>query len=168
MKLYYLILPFLFFLGGCSKDNDSNPINTEKSATGFVRGTLNGSNWYSDKITTSKSGNTRIVKATQELPNHPQFSSSIMELRISVSQAGVFGIGEDEPGFKYYVKAYYRLVSRNGTEDEFYKAYFDNVSYMTINRISDKDLDAAFNFNARLDDSTKTVSLTGGSILIDY
>jgi len=39
---------------------------------------------------------------------------------------------------------------------------------MTINKISDKDLDASFNFNARTDDSTKTVSLTGGSVLIDY
>jgi len=39
---------------------------------------------------------------------------------------------------------------------------------MTVNRISDKDLDSTFNFNARIDDSTKTVSLTGGSVKIGY
>lgn len=168
MKFFYLIFSLLMFFAGCSKDDESNPVNNETSATGFVRGNLNGSNWYSNKITTSKSNNTRIVKATQELPSHPKFSSSIMELRISLNQAGVFGIGENEPGFTYYIKAYYTLVSRSGTEDEYYKAYFDNISFMTINRISDKDLDATFNFNARTDDSTKTVSLTGGSVIIDY
>jgi hypothetical protein len=168
MKLYYLLFPFLILLSSCSSDEDSNPVNTEKTATGFVRGTINGSNWYSSEITTSKSGNTRIVKATQKLTNHPIFSSSVIELKISVSQTGKFGIGENEPGFTYYVKAYYTLVSRSGTEDENYKAYFDNISFMTINRISDKDLDATFNFNGRTDDSTKTISLSSGSVLIDF
>lgn len=37
------------------------------------------------KLLLAKASNTRIVKATQELPNHPKFSSSIMELRISLS-----------------------------------------------------------------------------------
>lgn len=166
MKLLYFLV--LLLLVGCSSNDDSNPIDTEKNATGFVRGNINGTNWYSNQITTSKSGNTRVVKAIQELPNHPTFSSSIIELRISVSQAGRLGIGENEPGFTYYVKAYYTLVSRTGTEDEYYKAYFENISYMTINRISDKDLDAVFNFNGRVDDSTKTISLTGGSVQISY
>jgi hypothetical protein len=39
---------------------------------------------------------------------------------------------------------------------------------MTINRISDKDLDAVFNFNGRVDGFTKTVSLTVGSVKINY
>ena len=168
MKLFYFLFYFLLLIIGCSSSDDSNPIGTEKNATGFVRGNIDGSDWYSNQITTSKSSNTRIVKATQKFTNHPIFSSSIIELRISVSQAGRLGIGENEPGFTYYVKAYYTLVSRSGTEDEHYKAYFDNISYMTINRISDKDLDAVFNFNGRVDDSTKTISLTGGSVQINY
>lgn len=168
MKLFYLLFSFLLMFIGCSSSDDSNPIDTEKTATGFVRGNINGSDWYSNEITTSKSLNTRIVKATQKLTNHPIFSSSTIELKIGVSQAGRFGIGENEPGYTYSIKAYYTLVSRSGTEDEHYKAYFDNISYMTINRISDKDLDAVFNFNGRIDDSTKTVSLTGGSVQINY
>ena len=71
MKLFYLLFPFLIFFTSCSSDDDSNPVNTEKTATGFVRGTVNSSSWYSNKITTSKSGNTRIVKATQEFTNDP-------------------------------------------------------------------------------------------------
>jgi hypothetical protein len=168
MKLYYLFFPLLLLFLSCSSDEESNPVNTEETATGFVRGTINGSNWYSSEITTSKSGNTRSVKATQKLTNHPIFSSSVIELKISVSQTGKFDIGEDEPGVRYFIKAYYTLVSRSGTEDENYKAYFDNISSMTINRISDKDLDAAFNFNARNDDSTKTISLSSGSVVIDF
>jgi hypothetical protein len=168
MKFFYLLFSFLLLFIGCSSNDDSNPIDTEKNATGFVRANINGSNWYSNQITTSKSSNTRVVKAIQELPNHPIFSSSKLELRISVSQTGRLGIGENEPGFTYYVKAYYTLVSRTGTEDEYYRAYFDNISYMTINRISDKDLDAVFNFNGRVDDSTKTVSVTAGSVQINY
>jgi hypothetical protein len=168
MKLYYLFFPLLLLFLSCSGNEESNPVNTEETATGFVRGTINGSNWYSSEITTSKSGNTRTVKAIQNITNDPIFSSSVIELKISVSQSGKFGIGENEPGFTYYVKAYYTLVSRSGNQDENYKAYFDNISFMTINRISDKDLDASFNFNARNDDSTKTISLSSGSVVIDF
>lgn len=42
------------------------------------------------------------------------------------------------------------------------------MCFMTINRISDKYLDAVFNFNARTVDSTKTISPGGGSVLIDF
>lgn len=168
MKLYYLFFPLLILFLSCSGDESSNPVNNDKTATGFVRGTINNANWYSSEITTSKSGNTRTVKAIQNISNDPIFSSSVIELKISVSQPGKFGIGENEPGFTYYVKAYYTLVSRSGNQDENYKAYFDNISFMTINRISDKDLDASFNFNARTDDSTKTISLSSGSVVIDF
>jgi len=168
MKFLIIITIAFLIVNGCSSDDESNPITNEKSATGFVRGNVNGSNWYSNKITTSKSGNTRIVKATLDSSNDPLYKSTTLEFRISVNQSGVFGIGENEPGYTYYVKAYYTLVSRSGTEDENYKAYFDNISFMTINRISDKDLDATFNFNGRTDDSTKTISLSSGSVLIDF
>lgn len=169
MKFLVFISIVFFVLYGCSKDDSStNPVNPEKTATGFVRGDLNGSGWYSNKITTSKSGNTRTVKATQDFTNDPIFSSSILEFRISVNQSGIFGIGEDEPGLNYVVKAYYTLVSRSGTNDEKYKAYFDNVSFLTINRITDKDLDATFTFTARTNDSLKTVVFTNGSIQITY
>ena len=168
MKFFVFFIIVLFVLTGCSKDDDSNPVNPEKIATGFVRADLNGSNWYSNKITTSKSGNTRIVKSTLDLTNDPVFSSSALELQIGVSQPGESGIGENEPGFKYAVKAYYKLVSKSGNNDEYYKAYYNNFSKLIINRITDKDLDAIFTIIARTDDSLKTVVFTNGSIQINY
>lgn len=168
MKLYYLLFSLLILLTSCSSDDESNPVSTEKTATGFVRGTVNSSSWYSNKISTSKSGNTRIVKATQEFTNDPVFKSSILEFRISVNQAGTFGIGENEPGYTYSVKAYYTLISRSGSEDVIYKAYYEYLKDLIINRISDKNLDANYSFNARTDDSLRTVSFTSGAIQIDY
>jgi hypothetical protein len=168
MKFLALISVVLLIFSGCSSNEDTNPISTDKNATGFVRGNVNGSSWYSNKITTSKSSNTRIVKATLDFSNDPVFKSSLLEFRISVNQAGVFGIGENEPGFNYVVKAYYTLVSRSGSADVTHKAHFDNISILTISAISDKNLDADFIFNARTDDSLNTVEFTSGAIKIDY
>ena len=162
-----LLVSVLFLVNGCSKDDNSNPVNPEKNATGFVRGDVNGTSWYSNKITTSKSGNTRTVKATQDFTNDPTYSSAILEFEISVNQSGTFGIGEDEPGLNYAVKAYYKLISKSGNNDEYYRTYFDNISFLTISRITDKDLDATFTFTARTDDSS-TVVFTNGSIQINY
>ena len=168
MKFLAFISIVLLIFGGCSNKEDNNPISTDKNATGFIRGNVNGFNWYSNKITTSKSGNTRIVKATLDFSNDPVYKSSLLEFRISVNQAGVFGIGENEPGFQYVVKAYYTLVSRSGSADKYHKAYYDNVSTLTIGSISDKNLDADFIFNARTDDSLSTVVFTNGAIQIDF
>ena len=163
----FLVLITLFYFG-CSNSDDSNPVITEKNATGFVRGNVNGSSWYSNKITTSKSGNTRVVKATLDYSNDPIFKSSILEFRISVNQVGVFGIGEDEPGLNYVVKAYYTLISRSGSADQNHKAHYDNISTLTISSISDKNLDADFLFNAITDDSLSAVVFTNGAIQIDF
>ena len=168
MKFLTFITLVLLIVNGCSSNDESNPITSEKSATGFVRGNVNGSSWYSNKITTSKSGNTRIVKATLDSSNDPLYKATTLEFRISVNQTGVFGIGENEPGFQYVVKAYYTLVSRSGSADKYHKAYYDNVSTLTIGSISDKNLDADFIFNARTDDSLSTVVFTNGAIQIDF
>ncbi len=168
MKFLTFITLVLLIVNGCSSNDESNPITNEKSAIGFVRGNVNGSSWYSNKITTSKSGNTRVVKATLDSSNDPLYKSTTLEFRISVNQAGVFGIGENEPGFQYVVKAYYTLVSRGGSADVTHKAHFDNVSTLTIGAISDKNLDADFIFNARTDDSLSTVVFTNGAIQIDF
>lgn len=100
--------------------------------------------------------------------NDPLYKATTLEFRISVNQTGVFGIGENEPGFQYVVKAYYTLVSRSGSADKYHKAYYDNVSTLTIGSISDKNLDADFIFNARTDDSLNTVVFTNGAIQIDF
>lgn len=168
LRLLGSIITICILFCSCSKEDSSNPVNTDKTAVGYVRANIESTNWYSNKIITSKSGNTRTVKATLEIQNDPLFSSSILEFKISVNQTGAYGIGEDEPGYKYYVKAYYTLVSKTGLSDEKYKAYYDNVSLMTINKITDTNLDAVFTFDCRTDDSTKFLSFTTGGIKIDY
>jgi len=168
MKFLTFITLVLLIVNGCSSNDESNPITNEKSATGFVRGTVNGSSWYSNKITTSKSGNTRTVKATLDSSNDPIYKSTTLEFRISVNQTGVFGIGENEPGYTYSVRAYYTLISRNGSADKYHKARYDNVSTLTISSISDKNLDADFIFNAITDDSSSAVVFTNGAIQIDF
>jgi hypothetical protein len=168
MKNLILASLFLFAILGCSKSDDSNPVNTEKTAVGFVRGNANGTSWYSNKIKTSKSGNTRFIKATQEFSNNPNFSSAILEFRISVNQAGVYGIGEDEPGYKYYIRAYYTLVSNTGNGNENYTAYYENTSLMTINQITDTNLNAIYNFTAHTADTLKTFVFSNGAIQITF
>ena len=153
MKFLAFISIVLLIFGGCSNKDDTNPISTDKN---------------SNKITTSKSGNTRIVKATLDFSNDPVYKSSLLEFRISVNQAGVFGIGENEPGFNYAVKAYYTLISRSGSVDKYHKAHYDNISTLTIGAISDKNLDADFLFNAVTDDSSSSVVFTNGAIQITY
>ena len=167
MKLLAIIL-ILSIVSACSNSDDTNPVNTDKNATGFLRANVNGVSWYSNKITTSKSNNIRIIKATQDFTNDPIYKSSLLEFRVSVNQAGVFGIGENEPGLNYVVKAYYTLVSKSGSNDLTLKAHFDNISTLTISSISDKNLDAGFIFNARTDDSLNTVEFTNGAIQIDF
>lgn len=85
-----------------------------------------------------------------------------------MNQAWVFGNSENEPGFKYVVKAYYTLFTQSRSADITHKAHFDNISILTLSAISDKNLDADFIFNARTDDSLNTVEFTNGAIQIDY
>lgn len=169
MKFLSLVLFIAIIYAGCSSDSDTNPVNNDKPASGFVRGYSNGTSWYSNQITTNLSQNVRTIKSTQTLTNDPKFSSSILELKVSASlPPGLYSIGENEPGYTYFVKAYCTLVAKSGYVNEFYRAYFDSVSYMTINKNTSQELDAVFNFLARTDDSTKFISFTNGVIKINY
>jgi hypothetical protein len=159
-----LIVVFL----GCSKKDDPIPVDPSVPASGYIRGYVNGVNWYSNSITTSKSGQTRIVTATQPLPNSQTFSSAILEFRISVNQVGNFGIGEDEPGYVYFVRGYYNLVGKNGNANESYKAYYEDQSVFTITEYDADHLYGSFNFIAHTDDTLHTILFTNGSIQIDY
>jgi len=168
MKFIILLAAILFAITGCSKDENTNPVDNSNNATGFVKGNVNSVSWYSDKITISKTSTTLTITAKQNFTNDAKFASSELTFKISVTQPQVYGIGENEPGFIYYVKAYYKLISHSGAEDENYKAYFENVSFMTINRLTDNNLDATYNFNAYTDDRSKAVIFTNGAIQIDY
>lgn len=160
---------FLFFVVlGCSKNKDANPVSSEYAATGFIRASVNGASWYSNVISTSFSGNTRYLKATQSIINNPNFSSSVLEFWISINQTGKFSIGEKDPGYTYAIRAAYTLKSTGGAGDEIYRAYFQNYSFLTINGITATNLDASFIFRAFTDDTLKSVVASDGVIKVDY
>ena len=168
MKSFALILVLMTIFFGCSK-KDSNPVvDDTKPATGYIRGYVNGDSWYTNSIRTGKSGVTRIVRATQNLSNNQNYSSAVLEFKISVNQPGNFGIGEDEPGYVYFVKAYYTLVGKNGHADQLYKAYYEDTSLLTITEYDDTHLYGTYNFIAHTDDTLHTVEFTNGSIQINY
>lgn len=85
-----------------------------------------------------------------------------------MNQAGVFGIGENEPGFNFIFKDYYILISRSGSANITHKAHFDNISILIIRAIFAQNLNADFTFIARTDDSLNTVEVANGAIQIDY
>lgn len=163
-----LLTVLLLILFNCSKNGEDNPVANESTATGFIRASVNGASWYSNNIVTSKSSNTRYFKATQQITNDTKFSSSIIEFWISINQTGQFAIGENDPGYSYAVRAAYTLKSKSGTEDETYKAYFRDYSYLTVNQLSSISLDANFIFRALNEDSSKSVIATEGVIKVDF
>ena len=167
LKTFVLIV-VIFISWSCSKDSDSNPVESEVTATGFIRASVGGTSWYSNVITTSKTSTTRYLKASQTITNNSKYSSAIIEFWISVNQTGVFAIGEKDPGYSYSVRAAYTLKSISGTEDEIYKAYFQDYSYLRVNQISDINLDATFIFRAYTDDISKSITASEGVIKMDF
>lgn len=168
MKYFTVIVMLLTTFLGCSKKEENTPIDPGVTATGYIRGYVNSVNWYSNSITTSKSGVTRVIKATQNLSNNQNYSSAILEFKISVNQPGNFGIGEDEPGYVYFVRAYYTLIGKNGNSDLKYTAYYEDTSLLTIDEYDSDHLYGSFNFIARTADTLNTIQFTGGLIQIDY
>lgn len=168
MKIFFLLSLSLIVLVGCSTNENSNPVSKEYTATGFMRASVNGGSWYSNQVLTSKSGNVRYLKSEQPIVNNSKFLSSVLEMWIGINQAGQVGIGEDEPGFTYGVRATYTLKSISGSQDEKYKAYFQDYSFLTINRISNTNLDAVFIFRAFTDDTLKSIVVSDGVIKLDF
>ena len=87
---------------------------------------------------------------------------------INISQTGTFGIGEDEPGFKYFVKASYTLKSAGAAPDKKYTADYRDYSVFDMSRIDDKGLDATFIFVAYFKDFLDSLNFTSGVVKIDY
>lgn len=166
-SLFLLLLSFVFFVS-CSKNDDPIPVDPNVPATGYIRGYINGESYYSNSITTNKTGQTRTVTAKQNITNSQVFSSSVLEFKISVNQPGNFGIGEDEPGYVYFVKAKYTLVGKNGNANEIYKAYYEDTSLLTMTEYDSDHLYGSFNFIAHTDDTLHTILFTNGAIQIDY
>lgn len=159
----------ILLLISCSKEE--NPINGEEdhTATGFIRGNVKNASWFADDIQAYKQARTIYITGTQKIDNSPVYTSSILNFKIiNLSQTGTFGIGENEPGFIYFVKASYTLKSAGAEPDKKYTAYFRDYSFLEMSRINDKGSDGTFIFVAYTQDFSDSVNFTSGVFKIDY
>ena len=87
---------------------------------------------------------------------------------INLNQPGSFGIGEDESGYKYFVKGNYILKSANNLPDEVFTSYYLDYSLMTITSISDRSVEADFQMKMFNQDFSDSVLITNGRLSITY
>ena len=174
MIRYLVWIPLILIQFSCSK-NDSTVTEPDYTATGFIRGKIDNVNWFADKIEAHKQASTIYITGTQNFDAGSIYSNSIVDFRIiNLSQPTTAGIGEDEPGYVYFVKASYTLKYADGSNDKVYTAYYRNYSVMDIARITDKALDATFLFRAYSEDISGVVDFSdsldviNGAIKIDF
>jgi hypothetical protein len=166
---YFLVFLLLVVIISCSKEENPTSGTPDDLATGIIITKVNNDNWSADEIRASKkTSNTNItaIKYVEESLQYP--SSEIIITLKNLSQPGSFGIGEDEPGYQYFVKANYILRSQSGTEDKVYTAYYRNISVMNITQISDSRVEANFIFKGYLDDFSDSIVVSEGVIKINF
>ena len=169
MNKYLVWIPLTLLLLSCSKDDNPIVVDPDYTATGFIRGRINNVTWFADKIEAHKQASTIYITGTQNFDTSSIYTSSIINFRIiNLSQPILAGIGEDEPGYEYFVKANYTLKFADGSNDKVYTAYYRDYSTMDLTRINDKGLDATFIFIAYSEDFSDSVDVTGGVFNIDY
>ena len=169
MNKYLAWIPLTLLLFSCSKDDNSIVIDTDYTATGFIRGRINNVTWFADKIEAHKQASTIYITGTQNFESGSIYTNSKIDFRIiNLSQPVTAGIGENEPGYEYFVKADYTLKFADGSNDKVYTAYYRDYSTMDLTRINDKGLDATFIFKAYTEYFLDSVDVTGGVFNIDY
>lgn len=169
MNKYLVWIPLILLLLSCSKEDDSIVADTDYTANGFLIGKINSVNWSADKIEAHKEASTIYITGTKNFDAGSLYSASKINFRIiNLSQPVTAGIGEDEPGYQYFIKANYTLKFADGSDDEVYTAYFRNYSLMNLTRINDRGIDATFIFKAYTEDFSDSVVVTDGVFKIDY
>lgn len=168
MHKYFLLLLSVVLFAGCAKNESTEPTSTGIRVYGYVRGEINGTNWYADDISVTKKNNITYIQAVKTLTDNSFYNSTEINFRlINVSQPVGYAIGEDEPGYVYAVKADYTLKGKNGS-DKVFKAYYLDYSRMTISRVNDQGLKADFNFKAYNDTFTDSVDVISGKIDLEF
>jgi hypothetical protein len=166
---YLFLIPLILLLSNCSKDDNSIVVDTDYTANGFLRGKINNVTWSANKIEAHKQASTIYITGTQNFDEGSLYSSSVINFRIiNLSQPVLSGIGENEPGYQYFVKANYTLKFADGSNDKVYTAYFRDYSFMDLTRINSKGIDATFIFKAYTGDFSDSVVVTNGVFKIDY
>ena len=166
-KFQFLILLFLF-IAGC-KTEVIDPFENNTTAAGSMICQINLSSWSASDVQVNKQRDTLLIKGKKILTGNSNYSYSEINFKfINTSLPGTFGIGEDEPGIKYFVKGDYRLKSSKGLPDVVYTAYYKDFSLMTITDITDKNIQAEFKMKVFESDFADSLLITSGRISINY
>jgi hypothetical protein len=170
MHKYLVLIPLTLLLLSCSKDDNPVVIDTDYTATGFLRGKINNVTWFADKIEAHKQASTIYITGTQNFDAGSLYSATIIDFRIiNLSQPVTASIGENEgDGYVYFVKANYTLKFTDGSNDKVFTAYHRDYSTMDITIINDKRVDATFLFKAYSEDFSDSVDVTSGAFRIEY
>lgn len=96
------------------------------------------------------------------------YSLSEIDIKIILNQTGTFGIGGNEHGLQYFVKANYTLKSSDGISDRIYTAYYLDYSLLKITSISTNSIEADFNMKLFKEDFSDSLLITSGRLNIDF
>lgn len=163
-----VLLNVIVLIAGCSKD-DSNPVDPPNNTSGFILCQVNSVQWSATGLEASKVQSTFHLKGTKEITGHSVFNASEIYLRIiNINQPGTFGIGENEPGFQYFVKGTFTFESEDGLQDQVFTAYYLDYSLMKINSITDKSIDAEFNIKLYNQDFSDSLFITNGRMNLNF
>ena len=169
MIKYFVWIPLTLLFLSCSKDDSTIVSDPDYTVNGFLRAKINNVSWFADKIESHKQASTIYITGTQYFDPGSIYSSSIINFRIiNLSQPTTAGIGEDEPGYQYFVKGDYTLKFADGSKDKVYTAYYRNYSVMDLTSINDNGIDATFIFKAYNEDFSDSVDVTEGAFQLDY
>ena len=69
-------IPLTLLLFSCSKDDNSIVVDTDYTATGFIRGKINNESWFADKIEAHKQASTIYLTGTQNFDPGSIYSTS--------------------------------------------------------------------------------------------
>lgn len=167
-KILYLLIIIVVFIAGC-ETKVIDPFEDDTTATGSMICQINLSIWSASDVQVNKQRDTLLLKGKKILTGDSNYSYSEINFKfINTSRAGTFEIGEDEPGFKYFVKGDYRLKSSKGLPDVVYTAYYRDFSLMTIRDITDKNIQAEFKMKVYESDFADSLLITSGRISITY
>jgi len=156
------------FIASCSKD-DSSPLPPSNKVNGFLICQVNFSTWSAEGLEVFRQQNTLHIKGRRAVTGSNIFTSSEINFRIiNLNQPGTFGIGENEPGFQYFVKGSYTLIANEISQNIEFSAYYLDYSLMKINSITSKSIDAEFNMKLFNEDFSDSLLITTGRMNLEF
>lgn len=168
-KYYFVLILFLLTISASCNKDDSSPVLPSNKVNGFMICQVNFSTWSAEGLEVSRQQNTLHIKGRRSVSGSNTFTASEINFRIiNLNQPGTFGIGENEPGFQYFVKGSYTLISNEINQNIEFTAYYLDYSLMKINSITSKSIEAEFNMKLFNEDFSDSLLITTGRMNLEF